>query len=210
MAAAVVACLVSASLSPATSFAADQPLRLEPGVENLLVVPGAVHIPWRDDYEPVPNDVCDRRAREAVGKLVGTAEKLGVYLNIENIFASGYLFSPQEMVDFVNSFDSDRVQIHFDTGNIMEYQFPEHWIPILGKRIKNVHLKEFTKKGTDLPLSTALALLSTARTHAREILRNRLRVISPWGRRSKRTRRSKANLTSAAGYTSRGRRRRGS
>ena len=31
----------------------------------------------------------------------------------------------------------------------MEYQFPEHWIPILGKRIKNVHFKEFTKKGTD-------------------------------------------------------------
>ena len=37
------------------------------GVENLLVVPGAVHIPWRDDHEPVPNDVCDRRARDAVG-----------------------------------------------------------------------------------------------------------------------------------------------
>src|SRR4051812_46461517 len=35
------------------------------GVENLLVVPGAVHIPWRTDYDPVPNDVCDKRAREA-------------------------------------------------------------------------------------------------------------------------------------------------
>ena len=23
------------------------------GTENLLVVPGAVHIPWRTDYEPV-------------------------------------------------------------------------------------------------------------------------------------------------------------
>ena len=48
------------------------------GVENLLVVPGAVHIPWRIDHEPVPNDVCDRRAREAVGKLLPMAEKLGV------------------------------------------------------------------------------------------------------------------------------------
>ena len=48
------------------------------GTENLLVVPGAVHIPWRDDHEPVPNDVCDRRAREAVGKLVPQAEKLKV------------------------------------------------------------------------------------------------------------------------------------
>src|SRR4051812_24281048 len=28
------------------------------GVENVLVVPGAVHIPWRTDHEPVRNDVC--------------------------------------------------------------------------------------------------------------------------------------------------------
>jgi sugar phosphate isomerase/epimerase len=53
------------------------------GVENLLVVPGAVHIPWRDDHEPVPNDVCDRRAREAIAALVKTAETLKVSLNIE-------------------------------------------------------------------------------------------------------------------------------
>ena len=38
------------------------------GTENLLVVPGAVHIPWRTDHEPVPNDVCDKRAREAVAQ----------------------------------------------------------------------------------------------------------------------------------------------
>jgi len=74
------------------------------GVENVLVVPGAVDIPWRDDYEPVANDVCDRRAREAVGKLVRQAEKLKVCLNIENIFFSGYLMTPDEMNDFVDSF----------------------------------------------------------------------------------------------------------
>src|SRR5262245_15302455 len=60
------------------------------GVENVLVVPGAVHIPWRTDHEPVPNDVCDKRAKEAIGKLATAAEKLKVYLNIENIFFNGY------------------------------------------------------------------------------------------------------------------------
>src|SRR5262245_20723946 len=50
------------------------------GVENLLVVPGAVNIPWRTDHEPVPNDVCDKRAKEAIGKLLPAAEKLKVYL----------------------------------------------------------------------------------------------------------------------------------
>ena len=129
------------------------------GTENLLVVPGAVHMPWRKDHDPTPNDVCDQRAREAVGKLLPKAEKLKVYLNMENIFFNGYLMSPMEMNDFVDSFDSNHVHVHFDTGNIMIFQFPEHWIPILGKRIRNVHLKEFTKKGTDFSLESFRPLL---------------------------------------------------
>jgi hexulose-6-phosphate isomerase len=129
------------------------------GVENVLIVPGAVHIPWRTDYEPVPNDVCDQRAREAIGKLVPVAEKLGVFLNIENIFFNGYLMTPMEMSAFVDSFGSERVRVHFDTGNIMLFQFPEHWIAILGQRIKNTHFKEFTKRGTDYSLESFRPLL---------------------------------------------------
>jgi L-ribulose-5-phosphate 3-epimerase len=129
------------------------------GTENLLVVPGAVHMPWREDHDPTPNDVCDRRARAAIATLLPQAEKLNVHLNIENIFFNGYLLSPFEMIDFVDSFSSEFVKVHFDTGNIMEYQFPEHWISMLGDRIKNVHLKEFTKKGTDHSLEAFRPLL---------------------------------------------------
>jgi L-ribulose-5-phosphate 3-epimerase len=129
------------------------------GTDNLLVVPGAVHIPWRTDYEPVANDLCDKRAREAIGKLVSGAERLKVNLNIENIFFNGFLMTPMEMAAFVDSFSSPWVHVHFDTGNIMQYQFPEHWIAYLGKRIKNVHLKEFTKKGTDSSLESFRPLL---------------------------------------------------
>ena len=129
------------------------------GVENLLVVPGAVNIPWRTDYEPVPNDVCDKRAREAIAKLLPNAEKLKVKLNIENIFFNGYLMTPGEMIDFVDSYKSEYVKVHFDTGNIMMFQFPEHWVKMLGKRIQNVHLKEYTKKGTDYSLETFRPLL---------------------------------------------------
>jgi hexulose-6-phosphate isomerase len=129
------------------------------GVENVLVVPGAVHIPWRTDYEPVPNDVCDRRAREAVGQLARLAEKHGVVLNIENIFFNGYLMSPAELNAFVDSFNTPHVQVHFDTGNIAMFQHPEHWISILGRRIRNVHLKEFNRKSTDYSLETFRVLL---------------------------------------------------
>ena len=129
------------------------------GAENLLVVPGAVHMPWREDHDPTPNDVCDQRARAAIGKLLPAAEKLKVHLNIENIFFNGYLMTPMEMNEFVDHFDSEYVQVHFDTGNIMLFQFPEHWIPVMGERIKNVHLKEFTKKGTDHSLESFRPLL---------------------------------------------------
>ena len=129
------------------------------GTENLLVVPGAVHMPWREDHDPTPNDVCDQRAKEAVGKLLPKAEKLGVHMNIENIFFNGYLMTPGEMNDFVDGFSSEYLQVHFDTGNIMMFQFPEHWIQQLGKRTKNVHLKEFTKNGTDYSLEAFRPLL---------------------------------------------------
>jgi L-ribulose-5-phosphate 3-epimerase len=129
------------------------------GTENLLVVPGAVHIPWRDDHEPVRNDICEQRARDAIRQLLPGAEKLKVRMNMENIFFNGFLMTPMEMNAFVDSFNSEFVNVHFDTGNIMLYQHPEHWIPILGKRIRNVHLKEFTKKGTDSSLESFRPLL---------------------------------------------------
>lgn len=125
----------------------------------MLIVPGAVTIPWRTDHEPVPNDLCDRQAREAVGKLLVQAEKLKVFLNIENIFFNGYLLSPMEMNEFVDSFQSERARIHFDTGNVALFQNAEHWIPILGKRIQNTHFKEFSKKGTDHSLEAFRPLL---------------------------------------------------
>jgi hexulose-6-phosphate isomerase len=90
---------------------------------------------------------------------VPRAEKLGVYLNIENIFFNGYLLSPQDMIAFVDHFKSKNVRVHFDTGNIMLFQHPEHWIPILGRRIANTHFKEFTKKGTDHSLESFRPLL---------------------------------------------------
>ncbi|HOM17513.1 MAG TPA: sugar phosphate isomerase/epimerase family protein [Thermoguttaceae bacterium] len=129
------------------------------GTENLLVVAGSVYAPWVPDAPPVPFDVCERRAKEAIRQLLPEAEKAGVYLNIENIFVNGFLHSPQEMIQFVDSFQSDRVRVHFDTGNIMQYHFPEHWIRLLGRRIKNVHLKEASKKVHEFNLNTFRPLL---------------------------------------------------
>ncbi|MBX3441326.1 MAG: sugar phosphate isomerase/epimerase [Planctomyces sp.] len=130
------------------------------GTRNLLVVPGAVYIPWAPEPEPVPNDVCRQRALESLKPLLPEAERLGVSLNLENIFANGFLMTPQEMNDFVDELGSDAVGVHFDTGNIMQFQFPEHWITQCGKRIRNVHLKEYSKRaGTEFTLDAFRPLL---------------------------------------------------
>lgn len=130
------------------------------GTENLLVVPGAVYIPWAPEPEPVPNDVCHRRATEAIREVLPLAKQKGVSINIENIFANGFLLSPREMNDFVDGFHHDSVGIHFDTGNIMQFQYPEHWIEQCGKRIRNVHLKEYSKRaGTEFTLDSFRPLL---------------------------------------------------
>jgi hexulose-6-phosphate isomerase len=129
------------------------------GTENLLVVPGSVYAPWIPEEPPVPHDVALQRATAAVKSLIPEAAKQQVYLNMENIFANGFLHSPQEMNSFVDGFASERVKVHFDTGNIMQYHFPEHWIPILGKRIQNIHLKEYSKKLHEFNLNAFRLLL---------------------------------------------------
>ena len=129
------------------------------GTENLLVVPGSVYAPWIPDEPPVPHDVADARAKDGVRQLIPEAQKQGVFINIENIFANGFLHSPQEINTFVDSFGSARVKVHFDTGNIMQYHFPEHWVPMLGKRIQNIHLKEYSKKVHEFNLNAFRLLL---------------------------------------------------
>ncbi len=129
------------------------------GTENLLVVPGAVHIPWLPTHEPVEYTVALERAGKFVRELIPAAEHERVFLNIENIFLNGFLLSPDDMIRFVDSFESPWVRVHFDTGNIMQFQYPEHWVPVLGKRIKNIHFKEFTKKGTDVSIESFRPLL---------------------------------------------------
>jgi L-ribulose-5-phosphate 3-epimerase len=129
------------------------------GTDNLLVVPGSVYAPWIPDEPPVRHDVALERATAAVKSLIPLAQQHKVSLNMENIFANGFLHSPQEMNAFVDQFASDIVRIHFDTGNIMQYHFPEDWIPMLGKRIKNIHLKEYSKKVHEFNLNAFRLLL---------------------------------------------------
>ena len=117
------------------------------GTDTYLFVPGAVSVFFLPDAEIIPYDVCYDRAKEAVAQLVPTAESLGVAVAIENVW-NKFLLSPLEMRDFIDSFGSDMVGSYFDAGNVLLTGYPEHWISILGSRIKRVHVKDFKNVGT--------------------------------------------------------------
>jgi len=56
-----------------------------------------------------------------------------------------FLLSPLELRDFIDSAKSRYVGAYFDVGNVLLTGFPEHWIRILGRRIKRVHFKDFKR-----------------------------------------------------------------
>ncbi len=129
------------------------------GTDDLLVVPGACYVPWMPEEPPVRFDIAEERAKQAVSRLLDVAEHQEVHMNMENIFINAFLHTPKEMNDFVDHFDSEYVQVHFDTGNIMQYHFPEHWIPLLGNRIRHLHLKEFSRKNAEFNIDAFRPLL---------------------------------------------------
>ncbi len=83
----------------------------------------------------------DRYSAE-LGKVIPEAERAKVLLNPENVW-NKFLLSPLEMRAFVDQFHSPWVQTHFDTGNVMQYGYPEDWILTLGQRIKRIHFKDY-------------------------------------------------------------------
>jgi len=112
------------------------------GATNILVVPGSVGPfmsgePFVADYE-----AAYRRAAEDYRAIAPEAERWGVHLGIENVW-NRFLTSPFEMRDFVDAIGHPNVGVYFDVGNVMRTGYPQHWIRILGSRIRAVHFKDF-------------------------------------------------------------------
>ena len=114
------------------------------GTDAYLFVPGAVDVFFLPDAEVIPYDVCYKRASEAVRQILPAAQEAGVTLCIENVW-NKFLLSPLEMRDFIDSFNSEFVGAYFDVGNVLLTGYPDHWIRILGKRIRRVHVKDFKR-----------------------------------------------------------------
>ena len=111
------------------------------GATSVLLVPAVVkaEVSYAEAWQ---------RSQEEIRKAIPLAEELGVKIAIENVW-NQFLLSPLEAARYVDEFKSPAVSWHFDVGNIVNYGWPEQWIRTLGKRIAQLHIKEFSRKKRD-------------------------------------------------------------
>jgi len=140
------------------------------GAKHLLVIPGHVDVFFQPDAEVVPYDLCYKRALAFSKKAGRAAAKVGVTACVENVW-NRFLMSPLEFRQFLREVGSPNVGMYFDVGNVWDLGYPQHWIGILGRLIKRVHVKDFKRAvGTvegfcqlgdgDVPLRESLGMLA--------------------------------------------------
>jgi len=113
----------------------------EIGCTRVLLVPGVVN--KQVDYAQ-----CWQRSIEGIKRCTDAAEKAKCYIAVENVW-NMFITNPVEAARFVDEINNPWVGWHFDIGNCVTYGWPEHWVRILGKRIRNLHIKEYSRKKRD-------------------------------------------------------------
>jgi hexulose-6-phosphate isomerase len=107
------------------------------GATSVLLVPGVVN-------KQVSYDDCFKRSVAQIKKALPLACELNVKIAVENVW-NDFITRPEQARDFLDAIDSPLVGWHFDIGNTLRYSPPETWIPVLGKRILKLHIKEYGK-----------------------------------------------------------------
>lgn len=107
------------------------------GASSVLLVPAVVQkkVPYLDAWT---------RSQDEVKKLLPLAAELQIHVLIENVW-NHFLLGPTELARYVDELQSPWAGVHFDAGNLVQFGWPEHWVPVLGKRIKKVDVKDYKR-----------------------------------------------------------------
>lgn len=106
------------------------------GADSVLLVPAKV-------TAQAIYDQAWERSQAEITKALPLAEELGIQILLENVW-NDFLTSPQETARYIDELQSDLVGAYFDVGNAVRYSPPASWIPVLGKRIKKLDVKEYS------------------------------------------------------------------
>jgi len=113
----------------------------ELGCTRVLLVPGVVN-------KQVDHAQCWQRSVEGIKRCTDAAEKAKCHIAVENVW-NQFIMDPLSAARFVDEIGSPWVGWHLDFGNLVTYGWPEHWVRILGPRVINLHIKEFSRKKRD-------------------------------------------------------------
>ena len=112
------------------------------GASSVLLVPGRIVVNDKEPAKAVNYDECFQRSVAEIRKAIPTAEKLGVKIAIENVW-NDFITKPEQAKAYLDEINNPMVGWHFDIGNCLRYGPAENWVPILGKRIVKLHIKEY-------------------------------------------------------------------
>ena len=114
----------------------------ELGCSRLLLVPGVVN-------KEVTYEQCWTRSMENIRKVIGDAEKAKCKIAVENVW-NGFITKAEEAVRYVDEIKSPWLGWHLDLGNLVNFEVPaEHWVRLLGPRVLNLHIKDFSRVKLD-------------------------------------------------------------
>ena len=109
------------------------------GIDNMLLTLGGLpaELYYNEAYA---------NSLQCLQKLAPYAEDLDVNIAIEYVW-NKFLLSPMEFARFCDECASPKIGLFFDTGNMVIFGFPEHWVRICGKHLMKVHFKDFKRQG---------------------------------------------------------------
>jgi hexulose-6-phosphate isomerase len=111
------------------------------GASSVLLVPAVVD-------KARPYDLAWKHSLEELRAVVPLAVELGVKIAIENVW-NNFILSPLEANRYLDELASEHVGWHLDLGNLLIYGWPEQWTRILGPRVLQLHIKEFSRAKMD-------------------------------------------------------------
>ncbi|HEX8522340.1 MAG TPA: TIM barrel protein [Tepidisphaeraceae bacterium] len=109
------------------------------GADTVLLVPGKV-------TKEITYDDVWNRSQEEVRKVIPLADELGVKIAIEVVW-NGFITKPEQLVKYVDAFDTKTVGAYFDCSNMIKFGVPSaEWIRQLGPRMLKADFKGYSKK----------------------------------------------------------------
>jgi len=107
------------------------------GADTCLLVPGVVN-------KEVTYEQCWERSTAEIKKAIPDAEMAGVKIAIEVVW-NNFLTKPEQLIKFVDQFESKWVGAYFDVSNMLKYGVPAAtWIRKLGKRMLKFDFKGYS------------------------------------------------------------------